>query len=248
MPLFYAVMDTPIGLLWLASTPTGLCRVGLPGESRAALEAWLARHFGPEKPEESPEALALAMTQLREYFSRLRRRFDLPLDLRGTPFQRRAGRNSFPFPTGKRSLTVNWPGASDARRLFGLLGGPLGPTLFPSSSRVIGSSAPRAPWSATGRPGGQGGPPPAGGGPVAGAGAGRAAYAARPAPAGPLSGVAAPNPLDAGSQRSQFLLHPLVPPVYLLHVADNALSPRTERRAHQRHPRPNVRADQNVPL
>ncbi|MCS7283279.1 MAG: methylated-DNA--[protein]-cysteine S-methyltransferase [Anaerolineae bacterium] len=101
MPLFYTVMETPIGPLWLISTPTGLCRIGLPGESRAAQEAWLARCVGPETMEENPEALAPAVTQLREYFSRLRRRFDLPLDLRGTPFQRRVWEELLSVPYGQ---------------------------------------------------------------------------------------------------------------------------------------------------
>ncbi len=39
-------------------------------------------------PREDTEALAPALTQLREYFACTRHEFDLPLDLRGTPFQR----------------------------------------------------------------------------------------------------------------------------------------------------------------
>ncbi len=89
MSLYYATTDSPFGPLVLIATPAGLCRIGLPGESRALLEAWVARWIGPETPEENPAALAVAVTQLREYFSRIRREFDLPLDLRGTPFQRR---------------------------------------------------------------------------------------------------------------------------------------------------------------
>ncbi|MCX7856303.1 MAG: methylated-DNA--[protein]-cysteine S-methyltransferase [Anaerolineae bacterium] len=89
MSLYYATTDSPFGPLMLIATPTGLCRVGLPGENRASLEAWVARWVGPESLEENPAALSEAVIQLREYFSRLRREFDLPLDLRGTPFQRR---------------------------------------------------------------------------------------------------------------------------------------------------------------
>lgn len=101
MPLFYTVMETPIGTLWLISTQAGLCRVGLPGESRSLMEAWLARHFGPEKPQENPDMLMPVVAQLREYFSRLRHRFDLPLDLRGTPFQRRVWEELLSVPYGQ---------------------------------------------------------------------------------------------------------------------------------------------------
>jgi O-6-methylguanine DNA methyltransferase len=52
------------------------------------LLAWLSRHIGSEPPREDRAALAPALTQLREYFSRIRREFDLPLDARGTAFQK----------------------------------------------------------------------------------------------------------------------------------------------------------------
>ncbi len=112
MPLFYTTMESPIGTLWLIATPLGLCRVGLPGRSRSDLEAWLARHAGQEELEENPDALAPAVAQLREYFSRLRRRFDLPLDLRGTPFQRRVWEELRSIPYGE---TVSY--AEVARRI-----------------------------------------------------------------------------------------------------------------------------------
>jgi O-6-methylguanine DNA methyltransferase len=101
MSLYYATMDSPSGPLMLVATPTGLCRVGLPGEGRAALEEWLARWIGPEPLEENPPALAAAVAQLREYFSRLRREFDLPLDLRGTPFQQQVWEELRKVPYGQ---------------------------------------------------------------------------------------------------------------------------------------------------
>jgi O-6-methylguanine DNA methyltransferase len=101
MSLYYATMDSPFGPLVLVATPTGLCRVALPGEGRAALEEWLARWIGPEPLEENPAALAAAVAQLREYFSRLRREFDLPLDLRGTPFQQQVWEELRKVPYGQ---------------------------------------------------------------------------------------------------------------------------------------------------
>lgn len=50
--------------------------------------AWLSKRIDPDPPREDPEALAPALTQLREYFSGTRHEFDLPLDMHGTPFQR----------------------------------------------------------------------------------------------------------------------------------------------------------------
>jgi len=81
-------MDSPAGPVWAATTSTGICTVGLGAGQPDAFFAWLARHVSAEPPREDPTALAPALTQLREYFSRIRREFDLPLDVRGTAFQR----------------------------------------------------------------------------------------------------------------------------------------------------------------
>jgi len=68
-------LDTPVGRLGLAASERGLRRVLWPGEPGAG---------GDEA------VLEAAAAQLREYFGGSRRAFDLPLDLEGTPFQRRA--------------------------------------------------------------------------------------------------------------------------------------------------------------
>jgi O-6-methylguanine DNA methyltransferase len=83
----YAQMDSPVGPVWVAATGPGICAVGLGDGQPTRFFTWLARHIGPEPPREDPVALAPALTQLREYFSRTRREFDLPLDVRGTAFQ-----------------------------------------------------------------------------------------------------------------------------------------------------------------
>lgn len=84
----YACTDSPVGPVWVATTGTGICAVRLGAGQPEDFFAWLARRISPEPPREDPTALAPALTQLREYFSRTRREFDLPLDARGTAFQR----------------------------------------------------------------------------------------------------------------------------------------------------------------
>ena len=87
MTIAYTTMDSPLGRLWLATTEHGLCCIRLPAEEEGHLLTWLSRRVEPQQPVEDPAALAAALTQLREYFSRLRQGFTLDLDLRGTPFQ-----------------------------------------------------------------------------------------------------------------------------------------------------------------
>jgi methylated-DNA-[protein]-cysteine S-methyltransferase len=83
----YARMDSPVGPVWIAASGPGICTVGLGAGQPERFFAWLARHIGPQPPCENSVALAPALIQLREYFSRARREFDLPLDARGTAFQ-----------------------------------------------------------------------------------------------------------------------------------------------------------------
>lgn len=83
-PLVWCWHATRLGRLYFAAAPAGLAYVGLPAEA-AALPDW-ARPGGPE----DPAALRWATAQLDEYLAGARRVFQLPLDIRGTPFQRRA--------------------------------------------------------------------------------------------------------------------------------------------------------------
>ena len=66
---------TPIGRLGLVASERGLSRILWPGEPGAGGEGAM---------------LAEAAEQLREYFAGKRKAFDVPLDLHGTEFQRRA--------------------------------------------------------------------------------------------------------------------------------------------------------------
>ena len=68
-------VDTPVGPLGLAASERGLRRILWPGEPGAG---------GDE------ELLTAAAAQIREYFAGTRRTFELPLELEGTEFQRRA--------------------------------------------------------------------------------------------------------------------------------------------------------------
>ena len=86
--IVYAQIESPVGPVWVATTGVGICAVGLGAGQPEAFFAHLARHIGSEPPREDPTVLAPALTQLREYFSRIRREFGLPLDVRGTAFQR----------------------------------------------------------------------------------------------------------------------------------------------------------------
>jgi methylated-DNA-[protein]-cysteine S-methyltransferase len=72
----WAVYESPIGPLTLLAGPTGLGGVHFPRK-------------GPALDETGRRSLDFPTAQLAEYFGGERRRFDLDLDLRGTPLQLR---------------------------------------------------------------------------------------------------------------------------------------------------------------
>ena len=82
-----AQFDSPIGSLRVASTQLGLAYVELPFASGRGLRGWLKRCVPDARCADGFAPNRLAIGQLLEYLEGKRVAFDLPLDLRGTPFQ-----------------------------------------------------------------------------------------------------------------------------------------------------------------
>ncbi len=80
LDIAYRTLDTPVGTLLLAATPTGLVRVAY---EREGLEAVLQNLAGKISPRilRAPQRLDGAARQLEDYFARRRTTFDLELDL-----------------------------------------------------------------------------------------------------------------------------------------------------------------------
>jgi O-6-methylguanine DNA methyltransferase len=140
--IFYAKMDSPIGSVWVAKTDAGICAVELEDDQPDSFFALLSRHVGKEPPRKNRKALAPALTQLREYFSRIRREFDLTLDVDGTAFQMAVWNQTARIPYGATATygeiasRIKRPHAS--RAVGAALGANLLPILIPCH-RVIGA-------------------------------------------------------------------------------------------------------------
>ena len=77
----YRTVDSPLGLLLLAATETGVVRLAYEREGHDQVLATLAAKVSP-RVLHAPGRLDEAVRQLEGYFTGRRRRFDIPLDLR----------------------------------------------------------------------------------------------------------------------------------------------------------------------
>lgn len=90
---FYTEMDSPIGPLTIIGTKeNGLCNIefGSIGDARDKLAAWLKKHVPDGELKYSNEELLPVVQALDDYFKgNHQKNFDLPIELHGTPFQKK---------------------------------------------------------------------------------------------------------------------------------------------------------------
>jgi O-6-methylguanine DNA methyltransferase len=120
----YTRFESQIGTIWLASTENGVCKISLGADQSGAFLSWLSRHIAVGRPYEELQLVTGAVSQLREYLSGSRRLFDLPLDVRGTAFQRAVWSQVVRIPYG---ATASY---GDIAQLVGK----------PKSSRAVGAA------------------------------------------------------------------------------------------------------------
>lgn len=86
--IYYTLLQTPIGALQLFSTSKGLMKLALPNEPRSVAETYIRRLLGAITIREDAAAHEIALAELTAYFAGACHAFNVPLDPRGTPFQR----------------------------------------------------------------------------------------------------------------------------------------------------------------
>lgn len=123
----FTIYDTPLGPLTLRGGPAGL----------TALE-----FDGGGVPDRDPGHLATAIEQLDEYFGGRRDRFDVALDLGGTPFQRAVWQRLVEIPRGFTTTYRELAQALGRPRAARAVGAAVGRTpvpIFVPCHRVVGS-------------------------------------------------------------------------------------------------------------
>jgi AraC family transcriptional regulator of adaptative response/methylated-DNA-[protein]-cysteine methyltransferase len=119
----FTVTDSPLGALLVAATERGLCKIGIADDAITA-EWALTREFHQADIRRDDDALAPVVAEVLARIDGHRPARELPLDVRGTAFQRRVWEELRRIPLGETRTYGDIAAAIDA----------------PSASRAVGSA------------------------------------------------------------------------------------------------------------
>jgi len=135
-----ADFESPFGTMRLASSDVGLVYLQLPRASGRGLAGWLNQYAADEEIREGYEPNRDAVLQITEYLNGKREAFDLALDLRATPFQRRVYDALLEVPYGETRTYSDIAaviGADNAVRAVGTANGANPISLIVPCHRVV---------------------------------------------------------------------------------------------------------------
>jgi AraC family transcriptional regulator of adaptative response/methylated-DNA-[protein]-cysteine methyltransferase len=84
----YATATTPLGTVLVAATDKGVCKIAFGDDANTLIDQ-LAADFAQAGRVEDAARMEPFIAQIRAYLQGTRERFDLPLDIGATAFQRR---------------------------------------------------------------------------------------------------------------------------------------------------------------
>lgn len=101
--VLYTEMASPIGPITLASTNKGVCWIdfGKSDETINSLRIWSKRWLNTDKIQRDDMGLQEIVRQLNEYFNGDRKKFEITVDLYGTPFQKIVWESLLEIPYGE---------------------------------------------------------------------------------------------------------------------------------------------------
>jgi len=138
--LVAAIVPSPVGALVAAASDDGLCLLEFGEERRLGRQLeLLTRLFGPARMGDHP-VLEHTRTELTEYFEGARTRFEIPLVIRGTPFQELVWRSLLEIPYGETvaySELAHSLGRAGAQRAVGLANGQNRQSIIIPCHRVV---------------------------------------------------------------------------------------------------------------
>jgi O-6-methylguanine DNA methyltransferase len=101
--IFMDEIESPIGVLTICCLDEGLCHItfGNIKETEIEIRTWAKKHKLPTGFERDSDKTLAAREQLQAYFEGKRTSFDVPLALRGTPFQVKVWEALLTIPFGE---------------------------------------------------------------------------------------------------------------------------------------------------
>ncbi|HEX9005691.1 MAG TPA: methylated-DNA--[protein]-cysteine S-methyltransferase [Bacteroidota bacterium] len=85
--VFCTSFESKVGLIYVASTDDGVCKISLPRQSKREFLRWLRENFDDNQVVDNKSKNREVIDQLTRYFNGRLAKFTVPVDLHGTPFQ-----------------------------------------------------------------------------------------------------------------------------------------------------------------
>jgi len=98
--VYYSIFGSSLGVVCIASTEKGVCKIALPKESQEDFFRWLEARFSAQNVIEDRGRHEGVLAELESYLAGELREFESPLDLRGTEFQMKVWREVRTIPYG----------------------------------------------------------------------------------------------------------------------------------------------------
>lgn len=98
--LYCTSFETIIGVIYVASSENGVCKISLTLESASEFRAWIKKHFDEHEIVENKLKNKDVIEQIKLYLARKLKKFELQIDLIGTDFQKKVWRETMKIPYG----------------------------------------------------------------------------------------------------------------------------------------------------
>lgn len=99
--LYCTSFETNIGIIYIASSENGVCKISLTLNSASEFKSWIKKHFSESEIVESRSKNKDAIEQIKLYLSKKLRKFDLEIDIIGTDFQKMVWMETMKIPYGE---------------------------------------------------------------------------------------------------------------------------------------------------
>ncbi len=99
--LYCTSFETNIGIIYIASSENGVCKISLTLNSVGEFKSWIKKHFKDFEIVENRKRNKEAIEQVRLYLERKLKKFDLEMDMIGTDFQKMVWKETMKIPYGE---------------------------------------------------------------------------------------------------------------------------------------------------